>query len=262
MTKQSKPAEDSKEYVNSFARGLEVICAFTRSTPRMTLTDVANVTDMSRATARRFLLTLLAEDYIAFDGKYYSLQPKILQLGYSALSSMELSEVAGPILRQLSDALQETCLTCVLHKYTVIYTAKVMSKRLVNIGITVGSSAPAHCVSSGRVLLAALPPESLEDYLRTVQIEALTPNTTTSKVKLRSEIEKAGTQGWAIVDQELELGLRSVSVPIRDERNEVVAALNIPCPTSRLTMEDIKTRIVAEMLSASHDITLGLKQGF
>ncbi|WP_031556235.1 IclR family transcriptional regulator domain-containing protein [Parvularcula oceani] len=261
MTTPVKLDAESREYVTSFARGLEVIRAFTRSRPRMTLSEVANATGMTRATARRFLLTLVVEEYVAFDGKHYSLQPKVLQLGYSALSSMELWEVAAPVLQSLADRLQETCLTCVLHGANVIYTAKAMSQRLVNIGITVGSSAPAHCVSSGRVMLSALPEEELDAYLDALEIQVFTPNTTTSKVKLRSEIEKARGQGWAIVDQEMELGLRSVSVPIRDIHGAVVAALNIPCPTSRLTMEDIKTKIVAEMLTASHEITQGLKQG-
>jgi IclR family pca regulon transcriptional regulator len=248
-----------RDYVNSLARGLEVICAFTRSTPRMSLSDVARATGMTRATARRLLLTLVREGYAQQDGKDFSLRPKILRLGYSALSSMNIWDVAQPIMSQLADKLKESCFAAVLDGHDVVYVARANSDRLVNIGITIGSRAPAHAVSTGRVLLASRPEAELQQYLETVNLVKLTPNTVVSKVKLRELIEESRASGWAIVDQELEVGLRSISVPIRNAEGVVVAALNVCCPSSRLTPEQMRTTVLAELMTASQAITAGLQ---
>lgn len=256
----SAPQISDRDYVNSLARGLEVICAFTRSKPRMTLSDIARATGMTRATVRRFLLTLVREGYAETDGKFFALRPKILQLGYSALSSMDIWDVAQPIMDQLSDKLQESCFAAVLNGHDVIYVARATSDRLINVGINVGSHAPAHSVSTGRVLLAALPEEGLQQYLENVTLTKLTPNTTTSKVKLRNLIEECRLSGWCIVDQELEIGLRSISVPIRNADGTVVAALNVCCPSSRITPEEMRTSILTELMTASQAITAGLQK--
>ncbi len=247
-----------RDYVNSFARGLEVIRVFSRTQPKMTLSDVARSTDMTRATVRRFLLTLVREGYVYTDGKYFSLKPKVLELGYSALSSMGIWEVAQPIMSDLAASLEESCFAAVLEGDSVIYTARASSKRFMNVGISVGSRVPANCVSSGRVLLAALPEEEFLKYLDEADLTKFTPNTITSKVKLKSEIEEVRLQGWSIVDQELEVGLRSISVPIKDAAGEVVAALNVPCPSSRITYEQMRTRVLTELMAASSRITAGL----
>jgi IclR family pca regulon transcriptional regulator len=257
----SEVLDDSadRDYVNSLARGLEVICAFTRSTPRMSLSDVARATGMTRATARRLLLTLVREGYAQQQGKYFSLRPKILRLGYSALSSMNIWDVAQPIMTQLADKLKESCFAAVLDGHDVVYVARANSDRLVNIGITIGSRAPAHAVSTGRVLLAALPEAELQQYLESVELARFTPNTIVSKVKLRELIDEARAIGWSIVDQELEIGLRSISVPIRNAEGTVVAALNVCCPSSRLTPEQMRGTVLPELMTASQTITAGLQ---
>jgi IclR family pca regulon transcriptional regulator len=248
-----------RDYVGSFARGLEVIKVFNRHTPRRTLSEVAEASGMTRATVRRFLLTLVREGYAETDGKYFNLKPKILEIGFSALSSMNIWDIAQPIMNALSANVQESSFAAVLDGDSVIYVARATSNRIVNVGISIGSRSPAHCVSTGRVLLAALPDAEFHQYLEKAKLHKFTPNTVTSKVKLRELVEETRLRGWSIVDQELEISLRSISVPIRDRDGKVVAALNVCCPADRVTPQDISTRILSAMLEASKDITRALQ---
>jgi IclR family pca regulon transcriptional regulator len=179
-----------RDYVNSLARGLDVICAFTRTRPRMTLSEVAQETGLTRATVRRLLLTLVREGYADKDEKIFSLKPKVLDLGYSALSSMGILDVAQPVMNDLARTLNESVFCAVLTGADVTYIARARSDRYVNVSIAVGGRAPAHAVSTGRVLLAAEPAEALDRYLDRVTLRALTPHTLTSKAKLRGEIER------------------------------------------------------------------------
>jgi len=251
----------NRDFVNSLARGLEVIRAFTRTQPRMTLSDIARATGMTRATVRRLLLTLVREEYAETDGKYFSLKPKVLELGFAALSSMTFPYVIQPVLTRLSATLEESCFAAVLDGTEVIYIASASPPdRIVRISVSVGSRAPAHCVSTGRVLVAALPEEKQLEYLENATLTKLTPNTVTSRVKLRSLIEETRVKGWSIVDQELEIGLRSIAVPVKDRSGKVVCALNVACPSSRITPEDMHTKILLELQAASQTITAGLQR--
>ncbi|WP_210482659.1 IclR family transcriptional regulator domain-containing protein [Microvirga antarctica] len=250
--------QESRDFVNSLARGLEVIRSFTRNKPAMTLSEVAERTDMNRAAARRFLLTLVREGYAETNGKYFRLRPKVLELGFSVLASMDLTEVLRPVMDELAEKLEESCFAAVLDRDSVIYIARAESRRFVNVGISIGSRAPAHAMSSGRVLLAALPDAEFEAYLEALKVEKLTPNTMTSKVKLRAAIDEARRQGWAIVDQEYEIGLRSMSVPIKDRAGTTVAALNITCPTPRVTLDDMRVRFLPELQAGAQRIAMGL----
>lgn len=251
----------NRDYVNSLARGLEVIRAFTRSQPRMTLSEISRATGMTRATVRRFLLTLVREGYAETDGKYFGLKPKVLELGYAALSSLTFLDVIQPIMTSLAVKLQESCFAAVLDGTDVVYVASAAPPdRILSISVSVGSRAPAHCVSTGRVLVAALPEDQMLEYLEKATLTKLTPNTVTSKVKLRSLIEETHVKGWSIVDQELEVGLRSISVPVRDRAGKVVAALNVACPSSRIAPEDMHTRILLELQAASQAVTAGLQR--
>ena len=250
----------NRDYVNSLARGLEVIRSFTRTRPKMTLSDIARATGMTRATVRRFILTLVRDGYAETDGKYFNLRPKVLELGFAALSSLTFVDVAQPIMARLAHNLGESVFAAVLEEEDVVYVASATPpKRFVNISIAVGSRAPAHAVSTGRVLLAAIAEEELQEYLDQVTLEKLTDNTVTSKIKLRGLIEEAGSKGWSIVDQELEIGLRSISVPIRDKTGAVLAALNVACPSSRIEPEEMHTKILLELQAASQDITASLQ---
>jgi IclR family pca regulon transcriptional regulator len=250
--------QDSGDYVNSFARGLEVIRAFTRAKPSMTLSEVADRTDMHRAAARRFLLTLVREGYVESNGKHFRLRPKILELGFTALSSMDIWDIAQPVLNELSQKLSESCFAAVLDGTSAVYVARAASGRVMNVGINVGNRAPAHAVSTGRVLLSGLSEHELDEYLAKVKLEKFTPNTVTSKVKLRGIIEETRRQGWSIVDQELEAGLRAISVPIRDRSGTIKAALNVCCPSARVAPEEMRTRVLSELLDAAQRISLAL----
>jgi IclR family transcriptional regulator, pca regulon regulatory protein len=225
----------------------------------MTLSEVAAATNMTRASVRRFLLTLVRDGYADMQGKYFALRPKILELGFAALASLDILEAVQPIMNDVSERLQESCFTAVLDGDDVIYVARATSRRVVNVGISIGSRVPAYCVSTGRILLAYLRSDQRAAYLKRVQMRKITPNTITSKVKLRAEIEKAIRQNWCIADQEFELGLRSVSVPIRDPSGHVIAALNVCCPSTRISPDAIKTRVLAELIDASNRISTALR---
>ncbi len=250
----------NRDYVNSLARGLEVIRAFTRSKPSMTLSEVAERTDMNRASARRFLLTLVREGYASTNGKYFRLLPKVLDLGFSVLASMDLSDVMQPVMNDLAEKLQESCFAAVLDGDSVIYVARATSQRVVNVGINIGSRVPAHSVSSGRVLISGLSDSELDKYMEGVMLKKYTPMTTTSKARLRKAVDETRRQGWSIVDQELEVGLRSVSVPIRDRSGTIVAALNVCCPSPRVTPEEMRTRVLPALFDSAQRISLALLQ--
>lgn len=249
---------NDRDYVASLARGLEVISAFTKSRPKMTLSDIARSTGMSRATVRRLLLTLVREGYADKDDKLFYLKPKVLKLGYSAVSSMSMLDVIQPVMNELADKLQESVFAAMLAGEEVFYVARASADRLINVGITVGKRAPAFAVSTGRILLAAEPEEVRERYLDNVRLEKLTPNTVTSKVKLRALIEEARIANYSIVDQEMEAGLGAISVPIRNGEGKVIAALNVCCPSSRSTIQDMQKHILPEMIAASQKISAAL----
>ena len=248
--------DSKRDYVNSLARGLEVIRAFTRAKPRMTLSELAHETGMTRATVRRFLLTLVREEYAETDGKYFSLAPKILELGHAVLSSMTFLDVVQPVMVQLARSLNESCFASVLEGEDVVYVANAAPPdRIVNISVSVGSRAPAHSVSSGRVLVAALPDDAQARWLKEATLEKLTENTVTSRSALRKLLDETRRQGYSIVDQELEVGLRSISVPITNGNGEVLAALNVACPSSRITPEEMRGEVLEQLQAATTRIT-------
>jgi IclR family pca regulon transcriptional regulator len=246
---------DDRDYVQSLVRGLDVIRAFSRHAPRMTLSDVARRTGLTRAAARRFLLTLVAEHYAETDGKHFTLRPKVLDLGFAYLSSMSLWEVALPIMREVVEAAKESCSTSVLDGLDIVYVARVPTQRVMTISLSVGSRLPAHVTSMGRVLLAGLDPADLEERLARLQPERLTDKTITDRRRLRERIAEVREQGWAIVDQELELGLRSIAVPIVNRTGTVIAALNIGCHAGRVSIDDMLTRFLPPLQAASRKIT-------
>ena len=207
---------DDRDYVNSLARGLHVIRAFSRSRPTMTLSEVAKLTGINRAAARRFLLTLVREGYAETDGKYFRLRPKILELGFSALSSMTFSQIAQPFMDDLADELDELCLAAVLDGEWVVYVNRTTSQRVVSVNLDVGSRLPAFCMSTGRVLLSSLADDELDRWLADLQTVKYTDYTIVSKRKLRDAILQARADGYSIMDEEYEVGFRSLSVPITD----------------------------------------------
>jgi IclR family transcriptional regulator, pca regulon regulatory protein len=246
---------NDREIVNSVLKAFDVLKAFSRDKPRMTLSEVAEYAGMSRASARRFLLTFTQAGYMDTDGKRFHLTPKLLELSHSIVSSANIWETARPVIAELSEKLGESCYGAVLDGTEVLYVVHNSgAQRFVNIGIRVGSRLPAYCTSIGRVLLSGLTDEALEQVLAGIKPVAHTPRTVTAKGKIRDLVREARQLGWSIVDEELEVGLRSVSAPIRSRSGEIIAALNICGPSSRVTVEEVRNRFLPELLEATSRI--------
>ena len=240
----SSGAPPSSDYVQSLARGLAVIKVFDVDHPKLTLSDVARRTELTRATARRFLLTLNELGYVQTDGSLFWLTPRVLELGYSYLSSLSLPEIAGPHLEALAEKVRESSSVSILDGDDVVYVARVPVSRIMTVSINIGTRFPAFATSMGRVLLAGLPPEDIDAYLDRVRLDHLTLHTVVDVAHLRTEIEAARRQGYCIVDQELELGLRSLAAPIVDPDGRVVAAVNISTQAARYSLDVVHADLV------------------
>lgn len=236
--------ERAAHHVQSLARGLAVIRAFDAQHPARTLSDVARTAGLTRAAARRFLLTLVDLGYVRTDGKAFALTPRVLELGYAYLATQTLPEVAQPHLERLVAELHESSSVSVLDGLDVVYVARVATSRIMAVAITVGTRFPAHATSMGRVLLAGLEDDELDRHLAGAVLRSLTARTLTDEAHLRESLVKVRRQGWAIADQELEEGLRSAAVPIRDRAGRTVAAVNLSAHASRTSLQALRTRAV------------------
>jgi IclR family transcriptional regulator, pca regulon regulatory protein len=246
------------DFVQSLERGLAVICAFDRDHSELTLSEVAAATGVTRATARRFLLTLARLGYVRSDGRFFSLTPRVMELGYAYLSSLSLPEVAEPHLKTLVADVNESSSVSVLDGQDVVYIARVPFSRIMTVAISVGTRFPAYATSMGRVLLAGLSEAELESYVAGVRMERITPRTIASEPALKAELAKVRTQGFAVVDQELEEGLRAVAAPIRDRSGAVVAALNVSTHASRTSLENMRRQFLPPLLAAAARISADL----
>lgn len=247
------------DFVQSLERGLAVIKAFDAEHPVLTLSEVAAATGASRAAVRRFLLTLAELGYVRTDGRFFSLTARVLELGYAYLSSLTLPEVAEPHLERLVADVNESSSVSVLDRDDVVYVARVPTSRIMTVAINVGTRFPAYATSMGRVLLAGLPDAELETYLNRVELAALTPRTITSVPALRTELARVRGQGWALVNQELEEGLRAVAAPIRDRTGGVVAAVNVSAHASRVSLEAMRRVLLPPLLMAAVRIEADLR---
>ncbi|MFF0173265.1 IclR family transcriptional regulator domain-containing protein [Micromonospora profundi] len=254
-------ATRSPEFVQSLERGLAVIRAFDADHPQLTLSDVSRRTGLTRAAARRFLHTLVELGYVHTDGRLFSLRARILDLGYAYLSSLSLPEVAQRHMEALVAQVRESCSVSVLDGDEVVYVARVPTKRIMTVGISVGTRFPAYATSMGRVLLAAQPADWLDAYLATAQLRPLTRRTITDPAKLRTVLAKIATQGYAIVDQELEEGLRSLAAPIHGENGTVIAAVNVSAHASRGSFEVIRRDLLPPLLLAAKRIEEDVRGG-
>jgi IclR family transcriptional regulator, pca regulon regulatory protein len=230
--------------VRSLERGLAVVRALSAPGSGLTLAEVARETGLTRAAARRFLLTLADLGYVRATDRRFALTPRVLELGYSYLSSLTLPELAQPHLRELVERVRESSSVSVLDGTDVVYVAREATQRIMTVAVAVGTRFPAYATSMGRVLLAGLPEPELDELLERAELRPLTPGTLTDRGALRSEIARVRRQGWAIVDQELEDGLRSVAAPITGAGGEVVAAVNVSAHASRRTLEAIRRELL------------------
>ena len=248
-----------EHFVQSLERGLAVIRAFTAEAPELALADVARRTGLSRAAARRFLLTLVDLQYVRNDGGRYSLTPRVLELGYAYVASLTLPEVAEPHLERLASDTGEFPALSVLDGHDIVCVARVPVSRLMTVAINVGTRLPAYATATGRVLLAALSAEELERYLAEADLRPLAVRTITDPEALRNDLERVRTQGYSIVDQELERGLRSIATPIRGRRGQVVGAVNLAVHESRRTLKSLREELLKPLLGAAASIEADLR---
>lgn len=248
------------EFVQSLDRGLAVIRAFGAQRPLLTLSEVSRETGLSRASARRFLHTLVELGYVGTDGRAFFLRPRLLDLGFAYLSGLGLPEIAQPHLRELSEQTGESTSVAVLDGDDIVYVARVATYRIISAALGVGTRLPAFATSMGRAILAFLPEPERAAFLERVTLRPLTDFTITSRTQLRDTLDEIATQGWAFVDQELEEGLRSFAAPLRDASRKVVAAVNVSTPVRRGGIAETRERVVPALLEAARRIEQDLQR--
>ncbi len=250
MTEKEKP----NEFIQSFANGLTLICAFDADDTKMTLSQVAAKCGMTRAMARRLLWTLEKLGYVENSGRLFYLKPKILELGYAYLSSQRLIAVAEPIMERLAEQVQESCSMSVMDGLDIVYVLRIPTKRIMKISLGVGTRLPAWATSMGRILLGAMSDAELDTYFAQVNPTPLTEYTITDKEHLKKIIIDARRQQWIVVNQELELGLCSAAVPVLNSQGKPVAAINIGTPSSSSVLDTFTQNYLPALRSAANEI--------
>lgn len=246
--------------MQSFARGLEVIRSFSSDAPAQTLSEVAAKTGLTRAGARRILLTLQTLGYVdCADGKHFALTPRILDLGFAYLSSQPLWNLAMPAMETLSETVQESCSAGVLDGLDVVYVVRVHAHKIMSTNLGVGSRLPAFWTSMGRMLLAGLPQAQVHALLARCPREAYTRYTLMSDAELLDAVDQVRTQGWALINQELEEGLISVAAPLRNAQGQTVGAINVSGQANRTNAQEMQQRIVPQLQAAAQSISLLLR---
>ena len=252
----SEPA--SPDFVQSLARGLAVIRAFEADHASLSLSEVATRTDIPRAAARRFLRTLETLGYVRSDGRQFSLTPRVLELGFSYLSGLSLPEVVQPHLERLSHSLDESVSAAVLDGTDIVYVARVHTRRIMSVRITIGTRFPAHATSMGRVLLAGMT-DAARDAAVAASIDLHPTEKTLTGRALAAELDRVRGQGWAMVDGELEPGLRSVAAPVHDRSGDVIAALNISTSTNRVGEQRVREEYLPALLETAAAVDAELR---
>lgn len=244
-----------RNFVRSLERGLAVLQVFSKERPAVSLSEAANLTGLTRATARRVLLTLEHLGYVRAEGRLFKPTPRLLAIGYAYLSSLDLWETAHPYMAELADLTKESCSANQLDGNEVVYVARVPSSRMMTVNLNVGARVPAYPTSMGRVLLGGLTPAALDRYFTEVELRPLTPKTVTDEARLRAIITQVREQGWALVDEELEAGLRSIAAPIHDHAGRVFAALTVCGHAGRVTTTQLREEFLPHLLDAAKQIS-------
>lgn len=252
----SQAPKPGDSYVRSFARGLEVLRSFGADAPAQTLSEVAERTGLTRAGARRILLTLLSLGYVSVEGRLFSLTPKVLELGFAYLSSQPVWSQAQPVMEGLVEELRQSSSVTVLDGNEIVYVLRVPAHRIMSINLGVGSRLPADCTAMGRVLLAGLPDDSLNERVTGMNLVAHTPGTIVDRAALLEEIQQVRIQGWCLASEELEPGLVSIAAPIRGKNGRVVAALNISGQARAVTAEHLLKVCLPRLLAAAAKINM------
>jgi IclR family pca regulon transcriptional regulator len=240
MKRSNERVGGERELVAGCIKGLNVIEAFGAAHPRLTLAEAAHKTGLTRAAARRYLLTLQKYGYVDSDGKFFRLTPRVLRLGYSYLASVPLPELAQPILNRISDRTREAASVAILDSHEIVFIARSAPQRIMTVRTTVGTRLPAYCTAMGRILLSNLSKPQLLNFFKYIKLQKLTPKTITDRTKLLAAIAQARNQGYAIVDEELEMGLRTIAAPLRDSRGAIAAAISISLQSARMTPAEME----------------------
>jgi IclR family pca regulon transcriptional regulator len=247
-------------FMTSLARGLTVIQAFTQKKRQLTISQLSTKTGLSRAAVRRCLYTLAKLGFAeSDDGRHFYLGPRILALGYSYIASMPLATAAQPVLERVSHELHESCSISTLDRSDIIYVARANVTRIMSIDLGVGSRLPAFCTSMGRILLASLAPEAFEAYLKQTELKRFTERTIISAEKLKQVLRLVTRNGYSLVDQELELGLRSMAVPIQNPNGKIVAALNVGAHAQRVSIQEMQTKFLPRLRAAAQELSMLLR---
>jgi IclR family pca regulon transcriptional regulator len=257
MSAQIDGYSGDPNFMTSLARGLAVIQAFSQRQRELTVSQISAKTELSRAAVRRCLYTLAKLGFAATDdSRHFHLRPRVLALGHSYISSMPLAAMAQPVLENVSHILHESCSIATLDRTDIVYIARANVTRIMSIDLVVGSRLPAFCTSMGRVLMAALPADKLDEFLVRVEFKRFTDRTVANAEKLRQILRLVQRNGYSIVDQELESGLRSMAVPIHDSAGRVVAALNVGAHAQRVSIQDLQVRFLPHLKAAAQELCL------
>lgn len=243
------------DVIDSVEKAFRVLQAFSAEHPALSVSEAAELTGLSRATARRILITCARLGFAESDDRRFRLTPRVLRLGYGYLSSLPVWERAQPHMRALADTVRESCSAATLDGDEIVYVARVPAQRSMSITLSVGSRLPAHPTSMGRVLLAALPATELRDYLDTAELRALTSRTIIDPAELERELERVRARGYALVDGEREEGVRSAAAPVRDGSGGVVAAVNVSANAGRVSVADLRDRCVPSLIEVADAIS-------
>lgn len=243
-----------RDRVGSLERGLAVMEILARHPAGLTLTDMAEAAGLTRAGARRFLLTLHATGYATRSGRRFFLSPRLLTVARTWLAGASLWSFAMSFMREVAARFDEACSMAVLSGEDVVYVARVPGRRILSVSLDIGTRLPAHCTSMGRVLLSGLSAEALDTFLGDATITRRTPRTITDRAALADAVRKAETDGFAIVDGELEPGLRSIAAPVRDQAGAIVAAVNVSTQSARFSVGEMEARILPVLWDATRRI--------
>lgn len=252
---ESEGLKPSDSYVQSFARGLEVLRSFGAGVPAQTLSETAERVGLTRAGARRILLTLQTLGYVEQDGRQFRLTPKVMELGFAYLSAQPWWHLAQPLMEELTQQLQQSTSAAVLDGDEIVYVLRVPMQKIMSINLGVGSRLPAHATSMGRVLLAGLAEEQREARVAAMALQPLTPRTITDPDKLLRTLSQVRRQGFALVNEELELGLMSLAVPIKDRAGRAVAAINVSSPARRQSAAELQKQALPALQSVAERIS-------
>lgn len=243
-----------RDIMGGLAKGLLAIETFTADRPRQSVSQVAAASGLDRATARRCLLTLSYLGYADYDGKFFTLTPRVLRLGTACLATMPLPQVVQPHLDRLSQEIGESSSASILDDAEIVYVARAAQRKVMSIALMPGSRLPAFCTSMGRVLLAALPVEEAQRRLGALPLAARTNRTITDVALILEQLDAVRRTGYAVIDQEVEIGLRSIAVPVLNSRGATVAAMNVGVSATHADLDDLVSSFLAPMLRVQSEL--------